>query len=180
MLIGVISARLGGRKAGVGLALGAGLSFAGTGIAARQLDVPHVFWHIVTDPVALALVAYGVLGILLFATALQRSSVTAVAALVFLVETVVPSAIGLFFLGDHARPHMAAIAVAGIHRDDRRVDRARASAPSRSRARRPRRADAGADGRQSSKFGTDARAFATRSFGSSHSSWRPSAVRSRK
>jgi hypothetical protein len=114
VLIGVLSARLGGRRAGVGLALGAGLSFAGTGIAARQLDVPHVFWHIVADPVALALVAYGVLGILLFATALQRSSVTAVAALVFLVETVVPSAIGLFFLGDHARPHMAAIAIAGF------------------------------------------------------------------
>ena len=133
-----------------------------------------------TDPVALALVAYGVLGILLFATALQRSSVTAVAALVFLVETVVPSAIGLFFLGDHARPHMAAIAIAGIRLDNRRVDRARAALRAAPAGGSRGALEVGDDGRQPSKFGTDARAFATRSFGSSHSSWRPSAVRSRK
>jgi hypothetical protein len=114
VLVGVVSARLAAPKSGVGLALGAGLSFAGAGIAARQLEVPHVFWHLATDPVALTLVAYGLLGVLLFATALQRSSVTSVAALVFLVETVVPSAIGLIFLGDRARPHLAAVAVVGF------------------------------------------------------------------
>ena len=76
--------------------------------------MPHVAWHLVTDPVALALACYGVLGVLLFATALQRSSVTAVAALVFLVETVVPSTIGLVFLGDHACPHLAVIAALGF------------------------------------------------------------------
>ncbi|MGO9875133.1 MAG: hypothetical protein ACLPVY_15165 [Acidimicrobiia bacterium] len=114
VVVGVLSARLDDRKAGAGLALGAGLSFAGTGIAARQLEVPHVAWHLVTDPVVLALGAYAVLGVLLFATALQRTSVTSVAALVFLVETVIPSAIGLFFLGDRARPHLAAAAAAGF------------------------------------------------------------------
>lgn len=114
MVLGAWSARLDDRKAGIGLALGAGLSFAGTGIAARELDVPHIAWHLVTDPVALALLAYAVLGVLLFATALQRTSVTAVAALVFLVETIVPSTIGLVFLGDRARPHLAAVAVAGF------------------------------------------------------------------
>jgi hypothetical protein len=112
--IGAVSARLEDPKAGVGLALGAGLSFAGTGIAARQLAVPHLGWHLLIHPVVLALLSYAVLGVLLFATALQRSSVTAVAALVFLVETVVPSAIGLFFLGDRARPHLAVAAAAGF------------------------------------------------------------------
>jgi hypothetical protein len=114
VLVGAFSARLDARRTGIGLALGAGLSFAGAGIAARQLDDSHIAWRLVTDPVALCLVAYGVLGVLLFATALQRSSVTAVAALVFLVETVVPSTIGLVFLGDRARPHLAAVAALGF------------------------------------------------------------------
>jgi hypothetical protein len=113
-LIGAASARAGDRRAGIGLALASGLSFAGTGVAARDLVVPHVAWHLVTDPVAVTLALYALLGVLLFATALQRSSVTAVAALVFLVETIVPSAIGLAFLGDRARPHMAAVAALGF------------------------------------------------------------------
>ena len=113
-LVGVFSARLDERAASVGLAVGAGLSWAGTGIAARVLHIPTPLWHLATDPVALALAVYGVLGTLLFATALQRGSVTAAAALVFSVETVVPSAVGLAFLGDHARVHFEAVAVIGV------------------------------------------------------------------
>jgi len=113
-LLGAVSARISGHRAGIGLALAAGLSFAGTGVAARELEVPHVAWHLVGEPVAIALALYALLGVLLFATALQRSSVTAVAALVFLVETVIPSTIGLVFLGDRARPHLAVVAVLGF------------------------------------------------------------------
>jgi len=113
-LIGIASSRASDRKAGIGLALASGLSFAGTGVAARDLVVPHNAWHLVTHPEALAIVLYALLGVLLFATALQRTSVTAVAALVFLVETVVPSTIGLVFLGDHARPRLAVVAVLGF------------------------------------------------------------------
>lgn len=114
VVAGAFSARLDDRKAGLALALCAGLSWAGTGIAARILEPPSPFWHLFTDPVALALAAYGVLGALLFATALQRGSVTAAAALVFSVETIIPSALGLAFLGDHARPHFAAVAALGF------------------------------------------------------------------
>ena len=46
---------------------------------------------------------YGLLGTLFFATALQRGSVTAAAALVFTVETVVPALVGVAFLGDSTR-----------------------------------------------------------------------------
>lgn len=113
-LVGVIGARLDEHTASVALAVGAGLSWAGTGIAARVLQVPAPLWHLAVDPVALALAAYGVLGTLLFATSLQRGSVTAAAALVFSVETVVPAGIGVAFLGDHARPHFQAAAVLGI------------------------------------------------------------------
>jgi hypothetical protein len=111
---GALSARLDDRPAGIGLALCAGLSWAGTGVAARVLEVPSPLWRVLIDPVALALAAYGVLGTLLFATALQRGSVTAAAALVFSVETVLPSLIGLAFLGDQARSGFAAVAAVGF------------------------------------------------------------------
>ncbi len=112
--VGALSARLDDRGAGIGLAVCAGLSWAGTGIAARVLHIPAVRWHLAVDPVVLVLVAYGALGVLFFATALQRGSVTAAAAIVFSVETVVPSAIGLVFLGDRARPGLAPLAALGF------------------------------------------------------------------
>ena len=111
---GALSARLDNRQAGIGLALCAGLSWAGTGIAARVLQVPSPPWHLLIDPVALCLAAYGLLGTLLFATALQRGSVTAAAAIVFAVETVIPSLIGIAFLGDHARSGYLLVAVFGF------------------------------------------------------------------
>ncbi len=114
VVIGALSAKLGDRKAGIGLALSAGLGWTGTGIGARVLRVPSPAWRLLTDPVAWCVVIYGVLGTLLFATALQRGSVTAAAALVFSVETIVPSLIGLAFLGDHARPGFANVAALGF------------------------------------------------------------------
>jgi len=111
---GIFSAGLDDRKAGIGLALGAGLAWAGTGIAARVLQIPSHTSRLLIDPVALCLVAYGILGVLLFATALQRGSVTAAAALVFTVETIVPSLLGVVFLGDRARAGFAPIALLGF------------------------------------------------------------------
>ena len=114
LAVGVVGARLRDHASAVVLAVGAGLSWAGTGIAARVLVVPSPIWRLVTEPAAWALAAYGVLGTLLFATALQRGSVTAAAALVFVVETIVPALIGIGVLGDHTRPHFQAVAVLGL------------------------------------------------------------------
>ena len=47
---GALSARLDDRKAAIGLALAAGLSWAGTGIAARVLQTPSPLWRILVDP----------------------------------------------------------------------------------------------------------------------------------
>jgi hypothetical protein len=114
VVAGAYTATLDDRRASIGLALCAGLSWAGTGIAARVLHVPGSPWRILIDPVALSLAAYGILGVLFFATALQRGSVTAAAALVFTVETVVPSILGVAFLGDRARHDFAPVAVLGF------------------------------------------------------------------
>src|SRR5581483_4599536 len=83
--------RLHGHRAAIALAACAGLGFGGVGIAAHVLQVPSPLWKIVTEPIALALIAYGVVATLLFATALQRGAVTASSAAMFSVETVVPS-----------------------------------------------------------------------------------------
>lgn len=114
LIAGAVCARLSDRPASIGLALCAGMSWAGVGIAARVLDIPSPVWRVAIDPLALSLVVYGVLGALFFASALQRGSVTAAAALVFLVETLVPSLIGVAFLGDRTRNGFAFVAALGF------------------------------------------------------------------
>jgi len=112
--IGVIAARQQDRYAAIALAVGAGLGFAGTGIAARALVIPSPAWHLAGEPVAIALVAYGACGILMFASALQRGAVTATSAVMLGVETIVPAVVGLTVLGDRTRPHFAIVAAIGF------------------------------------------------------------------
>ena len=110
---GAIAARS-GRDSGIALAACAGLGFGGAAIAARALVVPTPAWHLVGEPVAIALVAYGACGILMFASALQRGSVTATSAVMLAVETIVPAIIGLVALGDRTRPHFEIVAALGF------------------------------------------------------------------
>ena len=111
---GVLAARLKGVRGGIALAACAGLGFTGTAIAARTLHIPKHPIHLLLEPVAIALVLYGVCGMLMFASALQRGSVTAIAAVMFAVETIVPSVIGLALLGDETRPHFQIVAAIGF------------------------------------------------------------------
>jgi drug/metabolite transporter (DMT)-like permease len=114
LVLGVVSARVPGRWGVAGLAAAAGLAFGGVGVAARVLELPSPLWRVAAEPTAYALAAYGILGTLLFATALQRGAVTSVSAILFAVETVAPAAIGLLWLGESARPGYAWAAVAGF------------------------------------------------------------------
>ena len=90
----------------------AGLGFGGAGVAARTLSLDG--WKVLTDPVAWALVVYGVLALAAFGLALQRGSVTVVAAVTFSIETVVPAAVGLIWLGDQVRDGLAWLTVLGF------------------------------------------------------------------
>ncbi|MCW2505700.1 MAG: putative integral rane protein [Actinomycetia bacterium] len=114
LALGLGSARVAGPWGAAGLAAAAGLAFGGVGISARILDLPSPWWRIVTEPPAYALAAYGILGTLLFATALQRGSVTTLSAVLFAAETVAPAAAGLLWLGDSARPGYGWAAAAGF------------------------------------------------------------------
>jgi drug/metabolite transporter (DMT)-like permease len=111
---GALAARGSGRSSAPALAVLAGLAFTVVAVSARSLTVPSPLWHALADPGTWAIVALGVLGMLLFTTALQRGSVTSVTALTFAVETIVPAGIGLAFLGDTTRPGFALAAAVGF------------------------------------------------------------------
>jgi drug/metabolite transporter (DMT)-like permease len=86
------------------LAVVAGLGFGGTGVAARVLRLTRPWERELADPVLWALLVYALIALVAYGLALQRGSVTVVAAVTFTVETVVPAAIGLLWLGDKVRP----------------------------------------------------------------------------
>jgi drug/metabolite transporter (DMT)-like permease len=96
------------------LSAAAGLGFGGVGVAARVLELPHPWWHAVGDPLVIALVVHTVLAMTAYAVALERGRASTVAALTFAVETLVPAAIGLVWLGDAVRPGPGWAVVAGL------------------------------------------------------------------
>ena len=149
---GALLARSSSTRSALGLAAVAGLAFSVTAVAGRTVVIPDPITGVVTEPLAWALVGCGGLGILLFSIALQRGSVTTTNALLFSVETVVPTLIGVVLLGDRARsgrwPLMVIGCVAAIAgsvgpgpaRRSRGVDRSR-------HPRRPRPWPEGGPGR---------------------------------
>lgn len=86
------------------LSAAAGLGFGGVGVAARVLDMSVPWWHNAGNPLVIALVVHSALAMAAYAVALERGRATTVAALTFAVETVVPAAIGVAWLGDAVRP----------------------------------------------------------------------------
>jgi drug/metabolite transporter (DMT)-like permease len=90
----------------------AGLMYGAGGIGARMLATPKQPWQIIEDPALYAMVAAGMLGLLLYALALQRGSVTVATSAVVGAETQVPAAVGILLLGD--RPAHGAAVVSAI------------------------------------------------------------------
>ncbi|MEP7191235.1 MAG: hypothetical protein ABI903_00030 [Actinomycetota bacterium] len=111
---GAFVARRNGRSSAQALAALSGLAFTVVAVTARSLTMPTPLFHVLNDPGLWAILALGGLGMLLFTTALQRGSVTSATAVTFAVETIVPAAIGLAFLGDTTRPGLALLAGVGF------------------------------------------------------------------
>jgi hypothetical protein len=111
---GTVVARREGRSGAAALAVLAGLAFTVVAVTARSLTTPSQMWLVLADPGLWAIVGAGLLGMLLFTTALQRGSVTSATALTFSVETIFPAGIGLVLLGDATRPGFAPVAAAGF------------------------------------------------------------------
>lgn len=109
----VFAARRHGVRGAALLGLVSGLSDAGMALCARAVE-GSTFGSIVTDPVAIALIPFTVMGVVTFAAALQRGSASTALACQQGMATVVPSALGLLVLGDSARDGFAPVTVIGF------------------------------------------------------------------
>ena len=103
-----------GDRAAATLGALSGLAFGGAAMCARAIEAHGRVGDVLRDPLSWALAVFGILGISLYAAALQRGSVTLATACQYALETLVPSVIGLLVLGDHARRGLAGVAVAGF------------------------------------------------------------------
>ncbi len=92
----------------------AGLMYGAGGIGARVLDDPTSPLGLVLDPALWAMLVAGLLGLLLYAMALQRGSVTVATSAVVVAETLVPAALGITLLGDRPAPGRTAVAAIGF------------------------------------------------------------------
>jgi drug/metabolite transporter (DMT)-like permease len=90
----------------------AGLMYGAGGIGARVLANPHSVGSLLADPALWAMLVSGLLGLLLYAMALQRGSVTVATSAVVVTETLVPAALGVTLLGD--RPAHGGATLAGV------------------------------------------------------------------
>ena len=114
LLVTIPAARIPGRAGVTVLGALAGFGFGLVGIATRTLETPISVTGLLTDPSTYGILAAGGLALLALATALQRGGVTQATAAMVVAETVIPSAIGLAFLGDRIRPGWEAVAGIGL------------------------------------------------------------------
>ena len=113
-VLAVVGFRASGDAASALLGAVSGLAYGGTALCARALQTDHTLRGLLLDPLTIALLPFAVLGVVTFAGALQRGSVSVATATQHAVMTVVPATVGLAVLGDHARPGFTAVAGAGF------------------------------------------------------------------
>jgi drug/metabolite transporter (DMT)-like permease len=95
------------RGSAVLLALLSGLGYSGAAIAARAAHASGDLLDTVLQPLAVVIVVCGAVGVLAYLRALERGSVGGSAAVLSVVEVVVPGAVGLVLLGDVIKPGWA-------------------------------------------------------------------------
>ena len=82
------------------LAAIAGLGFSGAAIAARASHHHDGIWETVWQPMTICIVVGGIVGALWYLRALERLAVGPSAAILSVIEVVVPGAVGVLVLGD--------------------------------------------------------------------------------
>ncbi len=113
-VVGLIGLRLSGSRSWMVLAVASGLGFSVVGVASRGLGALPVAVGLLAHPLLWSLVAGGVLAMAFFAVALQRGPVTAVTAVTFTIEVVLPSFIGLLLFGDRVGSGLGPVAAVGF------------------------------------------------------------------
>jgi drug/metabolite transporter (DMT)-like permease len=92
----------------------AGLMYGAAAIGARILRTPSTPWRLFLDPALYAMALAGILGLLLYAMALQRGSVTVATSGVVVAETLVPAIVGITLLGDRPAAGHTGLAAFGF------------------------------------------------------------------
>lgn len=114
-LVGASWLRTGNTRASaLALAGCSGLAFGATGIISRIIHIYHFDLHTVVQPLALALIAYGALGMLFLSAALQKETINRVTSTLYASELALPSLLGILFLGDSARGGLWPLVAAGF------------------------------------------------------------------
>jgi drug/metabolite transporter (DMT)-like permease len=112
---GTVLTRMSGRTPAYALSALSGIAFGGVAVAGRSINIgrggPAT---ILLNPLAWAVVLYGIVGILFFTIALQRAGALVVNAIMVATETLAPIAVGLLLLGDHARGGLWELATIGV------------------------------------------------------------------
>ncbi len=111
--IGLAAMKSTNRWATLTLAGLAGAAFGGTSIVGRMLNFSDSFWQVFASPLFVSLLAYGVVGIVLFTVALQRNRASVVNSVMIALETLVPVSIGIMLLGDAPKNGSWGFVVAG-------------------------------------------------------------------
>lgn len=113
-LVAVLAGRIPGAAGAAALGSVAGLGFGVVAVAARILPDELTVGGLLRDPAAWGLVLGGAVAMLAYPTALQRGSVTQATAPMVVVETVLPSLLGVALLGDQARSGWAGVGLVGF------------------------------------------------------------------
>jgi drug/metabolite transporter (DMT)-like permease len=92
----------------------AGLAFGAAATGARLLGGAGTAVAVLGSPATYALLLAGLAGTLLYATALQRGSVTTTSAMAVVGQTVAPAIAGCLLLGDGVRAGFAPVAAVGF------------------------------------------------------------------
>jgi drug/metabolite transporter (DMT)-like permease len=112
-VIGFLAGRIADPTGAAVLGAVAGLGFGVVALGVRAIPglAPTA---LLTNPASYAVAAGGVLAFLFFSSGLQRGTVTVVTTAMVVGETVLPGILGVFLLGDRARPGTAPLAVVGF------------------------------------------------------------------
>lgn len=96
------------------MAVVAGVAFSGAALCARALQFSGGVQRLITDPVAWALLGFGVLGAVALSRALEGGAVGLVVAVLWVIEVLLPGGVGVLALGDAVRPGWVLPAVGAV------------------------------------------------------------------
>jgi drug/metabolite transporter (DMT)-like permease len=96
------------------MAVVAALAFSGAALCARATPVAIGWPHLVTEPLAWGVVGFGVVGAVGLSRALEGAAVGLVAAVLWVVEVLVPGAVGVLALRDGVRPGWQIAAIIAV------------------------------------------------------------------